>query len=138
MGKRLVKWSTYSIAFALLPLGISILVRALAEQPHELTSNAAELLFFALMVNATALGDSHDLSQIPEPDLTIRVFRSSLLLGAITSAILYGVNVSSSLSASTKSSFPLRLFIVSLVLAVLSFILATAAEILLSRVEDTK
>ena len=58
MSNRLVRWFTYNLGFALLPLCSGLLLRALADtRTRDLSPLSSELLFFSLMVSATALGD---------------------------------------------------------------------------------
>lgn len=123
--------------FALLPLGAGLLLRALAGKfTTETLANSPEILFFSLMVSATALGD---LSELAEPlgwDLTIRVLRSALFLGAMFSAILYGSFLYDRVIGPGSEGFRLRLLQVSAWLAVVFFTVSTIAEILLARIES--
>ncbi len=139
MGDRLVRWFTYNVVFALLPLGAALLLRALAGKlTTEAVANSPEILFFALMVSATAMGD---LSEIAAPlgwDLTFRILGSALLIGAVFSSILYGSLLYDSVIGPGSAAFRSRLLTVSIVLAVVLFIVCALVEILLGRIEVKK
>nr|MDQ3831115.1 hypothetical protein [Candidatus Tectomicrobia bacterium] len=88
---RLVRWCVYNLLFALLPLGIVTLILYLyGNLTLQEMANSSEILFFTLMVNATALGDLNESDIAGHRTLSL-LFKSVLLLGAMFSAILYGV-----------------------------------------------
>lgn len=137
MANRLVRWFTYNVTFALLPLACSLLLRALAGKLNiEDVAKSPEVLFFSLIVCATALGD---LSEVAKPigrDITLKIFRSVLLFGAVFSAILYGSLLYDTAIGPGSAAFRSRLLTVSVLMAVAFFILSTVVEAILGKIED--
>lgn len=140
MGKRLVRWFTYNVIFALLPLGTMLLLRALAGKlTVAAVAESPEILFFALMINATAVGDLTEITtHLGGWDLTFRIFGSALLLGAVCSAILYGCLVYDSVVGPGSATFRAQLLSVSIWLAIVFFVLSTIVEALIGRIEGKK
>ncbi|MEL6931001.1 MAG: hypothetical protein AAFO95_20600, partial [Cyanobacteria bacterium J06600_6] len=86
LAKKLIRWLTYNTLFALLPLAISILLRTLTGKLSiETLTNSPDILFFALMISSTALGDMNEVADIIGWDATFSLLSSALTLGAITS-----------------------------------------------------
>ena len=135
LGKRLVRWFTYNLGFALLPLVAAVTLRVLnGTLTTQAVSNSSEILFFALMVSATAMGDISEVTVPVGWDLRFRVFWSCLLLGGIWSAILYGGLLYDSIIGPGSPSFRSRLLVLSIIVAVLLFLVSTIVEILLGRI----
>ncbi|MCA9123866.1 MAG: hypothetical protein H6821_01010 [Planctomycetaceae bacterium] len=136
MGKRLIRWLTYSVVFALLPLVSSVLLRYFSNQlTIDSMTRSPEVLFFSLMLNATALGDLADIARPKKQhELTVSLFRSALLIGAVFSGILYGSLLFGTVVGNVKAEFLQRLFTVSVVIALASFVMALVSEVFLSRV----
>ncbi|MEG3874089.1 MULTISPECIES: hypothetical protein [unclassified Microcoleus] len=137
LAKRLTRWLTYNTIFALLPLGVSILLHSLAGKLSLQTfSNSPEVLFFALTISATAMGDISETITPIGWDLTFTILSSALLLGAVTSAILYGGLVyDTTLVINSPSGFREKLLSFSIGLALIMFILGTLAEVLIGKIE---
>jgi glucan phosphoethanolaminetransferase (alkaline phosphatase superfamily) len=131
----LARWLFYNVIFALIPISIAVSFRALGNKlSWNSISASPEFLFFAIMLNATALGDLSEISQALHGELTYRVLHSAILLCAIVSAIFYGCLVYEDTFQSGPLVFQERLLIVSLFLDGVSFVLTTAAEVLLARI----
>src|SRR3954447_15799089 len=91
MASRLVRWFTFTVLFALLPLGVTVLLGKLTGTfTIRVLQDSPEILFFALMICATSLGDIQALRSAVGNDLPLLALWSALLLGAVFSAILYG------------------------------------------------
>lgn len=140
LAKRLVRWFTYNCLFALLPLITALVLHALADKlTIDAVASSPEILFFALMVSATAMGD---LSEIATPlggwDITFRILGSALLLGAVWSAILYGSLLYDSVIGPGSVAFRSRLLIVAVGLAAVLFVLSTLVEMLIGKIEGKK
>jgi hypothetical protein len=132
---RLVRWFTYNLGFALLPLASGLLLRELADRSNQDASLlSSEVLFFSLMVSATALGDLADVSPHISGGWTLTLCRSALLLGAILSAILYGSFLYDTLLSTGLPEFRSRVFTFSRWLASVLFVLSTLVEVLLARI----
>ena len=140
MSKRIIRWFTFNVIFALLPLVVLLLLRFFAGKlTAEDMAGSPEILFFALMLSATAMGDLSEVVPGVGWNPTFGVLGSSLMIGAVFSAILYGSLLSSFLFETTFGAhaelFRSRLFIVSVSLAVLLLAVSTTTEILLGRIE---
>ncbi len=133
---RLNRWFTFAVAFALLPFATSLLFRRLA---GVLTTDAVqqspELLFFSLMICASALGDLHELTSVVGKDSVMRVLSSALLLGAAFAGILYGGFVYAGLPNQASGTFQRNLFQLSLMLAPTSLFVGTVVQIMIARTE---
>ena len=136
LAKRLVRWLLYNTIFALLPLGLSVLLRALAGKLSiEALTSSPDILFFALMISATAMGDMSETAAPLGWDITFTILGSALLLGAVTSAILYGSLLYDSIVIPGSADFRERLLWVSIGLGVIMFILGTVVEVLIGKIE---
>ena len=135
MGKRLVNWFTFNVAFALVPLGALLALHALnATLTLETVADSPEVLFFSMIVSATALGDLQNMSTHPTKwDLVYRILWGVLMLGAVLSAILYGFLLYDTVVAPDLSAFRSNLLRVSLALAVVYGVLSTLVEALIGR-----
>ncbi len=139
MGNRLVRWFTYSVVFALIPIVSSVVFRFFAGKLSvDTISRSPELLFFSLMINATALGDLSDVIQRRQKDLTVGLFRSAVLIGAISSAILYGGFVLETVTQAVGQSFARSVFATSIFLGIASFALGVVVQIFLGRIKQKR
>jgi hypothetical protein len=125
---RLTKWFTYAILFALLPFGISWGLRLL----HGVTSidwmyRSPEVLFFCVMLCATALGDINEVSSKAPPTRKLKVARIFLLLFGFVSATLYGALALDTLEGPGHAVFQRNLFWSSVVFATVLAGIATVA-----------
>lgn len=135
MARRIVNWLIYNVLFALFPLGAVVALHALHDTlTIQTVADSPEILFFCIMVSATALGD---LSNVPtKPAKWDWVFQSAwgvLFLGAIGSALLYAFLLYDNTVTPGPSVFRIRLLNLSLVLAVVYGILGTAIEVWIGR-----
>jgi hypothetical protein len=137
LAQRLTRWLTYNTIFALLPLIISILLHFLTGKLSLQTfSNSPEILFFALTISATALGDISETITLIGGDLTFTILSSALLLGVVASAILYGCLIyDTTIVINSPSGFRKNLLNFSIGLAVVMFILGTLVEVLIGKIE---
>lgn len=136
MVKRLVRWFTFNVVFALFPLVTALLFRDLAGRlTADDVAKSPEILFFALMVSATALGDLFEIFPSIGWDALLGIMGAILLLGAVFSAILYGGLLYNSMVETGAESFRARLLGYSMFLAVGMLAVSTATEVLLGRIE---
>jgi NO-binding membrane sensor protein with MHYT domain len=139
VASRLVRWFTFTVLFALLPLGVTILLRKLTGTfTIRALEDSPEILFFALMICATSLGDMQALRTAVGKDLPLLVLWSALLLGSVFSAILYGSLAYDKLVTGGTEAFQQNLLSVSVLVAVIFFVLALIVQILLSRIEKAE
>lgn len=139
MSERLIRWCTYNLFFALLPLGASLSIHALlGSLTLENISKTPEILFFMLMANATVLGDVTEKAALLESrsSTTYHAFRSTFLLGSVVSAMFYGILIYDSILDVRPENFHINLFRASIVIAIASFFLSTAVEVMIGRLED--
>lgn len=137
MGKRMIRWITYNLAFALLPLLAAVTMQMLnGTLTTQFVANSPELLFFALMVSATAMGDISEITTAIGEDIRIRISWSCLFFGAVWSAILYGALLYDSIIGPNSASFQQRLLTLSIFVATLLFIVSTFVEVILARTID--
>jgi hypothetical protein len=137
MGNRLVRWFTFTVGFALLPLTVSILLNYLRGSEILATlQRSPELLFFCLMVCATALGDITESSVAVGRDIVLRILSSALLLGAVVSAILYGSFLNEQMAVAGSAAFQRRLFTLAALMSLLFLGLGTVVQVLLARIEE--
>lgn len=139
MRKRLIRWITYNFAFALLPLVVASIMHSLnGTLTTQFFANSPEILFFALMVSATALGDLSEVRVSIGKDLLLQVSSSCLLLGTVVSAILYGALLHDSIVGPNSVSFQGNLLNLAIIVAVMSFVASTTVEVLLGRIIDAE
>lgn len=136
MAKRLVRWFTFNVVFALFPLATALLFRNLAGKlTTDDIAKSPEILFFALMVSATALGDLFELFPSIGWDALLSTMGAILLIGAMFSAILYGGLLYNSMVEAGAEAFRSRLLTYSVILAIALFAVSTATEVMLGRIE---
>lgn len=144
MSKHIIRWLTYDVAFALIPLVCMLFWRyTLRKFTFEEIAKSPELLFFSLMVCATALVDLADIKRIEgTKDRFLEVFRSSLMLGAIMTAILFGalqfadVLELSKLDPTTSKLFYPAIWYASVACSTAAFVLALSVQVFVSKVEE--
>jgi hypothetical protein len=88
---RLLKWLEYNVILALTPLVVGTLARSWSATPPPGPSHVPpELLFFALAISATTLGDLREVTAEGAWSIFLRLFSVILSTGALLSAVLYG------------------------------------------------
>jgi hypothetical protein len=136
VAKRLVRWVAFNVVFALFPLITALLFRHLAGKlTADDIAKSPEILFFALMLSATALGDLFELFPTIGWDTLLAAMGAILLIGAVFSAILYGGLLYNSMVEAGGESFRSRLLMYSALLAIGLFAVSTATEVMLGRIE---
>ena len=139
VAKRLVRWFTFTVLFALLPVGVTALLRYLtASLSIRALEDSPEILFFSLMICATALGDLQEVRSAVGRDVPLSVLSSALLLGAAVSAILYGSLAYDKIITGGTPLFQKNLLAVSLAVAGTFFVLALLVQILVAKIEEAR
>jgi len=137
MGKRLVKWFTFTVLFAFIPLFSSILIRYLTGRlSFPSHSDTQEFIFFSLMICSTSIGDLLDFLPQKEWNLLIRITWSTLLFCIIMSALMYGSWVYENTLSLGPAVFKDNLLSVSVFLAGSLFILTLAIQIFIGKAEQ--
>lgn len=135
---RLNRWFTFAVAFALLPFGTSILFRSLAGVlTMDAVQQSPELLFFSLMICASALGDLNEFTAVVGKDGVMRLLSSALLIGAAFAGILYGGFVYAALPGQASATFQRNLFHLSLILAPAALFIGTVVQVMIAKTEAT-
>jgi hypothetical protein len=123
------------VIFALFPLGVSLFFRNLTDTlTTDTLADSPEILFFALMVSATAMGDLIDLVVPLKMDAYLMFLSLGLLLGIIISAILFGVLEYDRLVNPSSVQFRSRLLPFSVGLAIALGVFSTIVEVFLARI----
>jgi hypothetical protein len=141
---RLLRWCFFSVAFALLPLALAVfmpyLVLGERADPHRLVRGSPEMLFFCLMISATALGDLFEVSRGRWRALVYGL-GVVLLLTAVLSAILYGSflhDILMSADGRGRLDFQTRMFRLSTALAYAAAVAAGLAQCLIGAMERVR
>ena len=139
MYTRLIRWFFFNLLFALTPLTFVLVIRLLLGQLSlkAMEDNLSEILFFSLMVSVTALNDLDDIVKSFNNDALLSGIRLFLTLGAAWSAMLYGVFIFDSVTNLNIIGFRTRLMYVAISVAIILFVVSTAAEFFISRVVNT-
>lgn len=132
MADRMTKWFIFTILFAFIPITISLLFAYLSDIPRNTYDFVGEILFFTIMVSSTSLNDIIVLNKAVE-DFILTIFIGFFILLVLSASILYGSILYGQMNNITSELFNTRVFSISLTLAVLSGILGTIIQILLSR-----
>lgn len=140
---RLLRWCFFSVAFALLPLGLSVFMPYLVlgdhADAHRLVRGSPEVLFFCIMICATSLGEMFE-----HPRLRLRPllygFGVVLLLMTVLSATLYGSflhDILMSRDGRGDPAFQGRTFVLSTILAYVAAGAAGVVQCILGYIEGT-
>jgi hypothetical protein len=122
----------------LIPLAASVAIRWLtAKLTWNEIASSPEILFFTLVVCASAMGDLSESTALIGRTVTASALYSAFLLGLISSAILYGCLLYDGIAGPGSVGFRLQLLRMSVVLAAVFFLVSTIAEIYLGRNEAT-
>jgi uncharacterized membrane protein len=132
---RLIRFLTYNLFFALLPLIISIVLRLLRNIVVPGGAYASELLFFGIMISATVMGDMTDEIKLIGGDAKFELMRSIMMYGAVFSAILYGSYFYDSISPNGNSIFQSNVSTLSIFLAIMLFSAGTSIELLIVKIQ---
>ena len=135
LATRLIRWFTFNVSFALIPLVCALFLRHMINGlTWQDVADSPEILFFALIISSTALGDISDMRKQVGNDLKFQIFWSALLLGAIFSAILYGSFLYDKLAAHQSRAFRDNLMKVSILLSASLLACSTLVESLIGRI----
>ena len=136
MAQRLLRWVGFSLIFALVPLMTVLVVRWLADKLsiQALQENLSEVLFFALTLSVTSIGD---LAKVRPPG-AVGLLLNGLLwfFGAATiaSSILYGFFHFDLLVVTNLPTLPHRLMWLSLGIAGVVCLASIVTQVFLAKV----
>jgi hypothetical protein len=130
----LIRFLVYNLVGALLPLIISWTVRHLANILPSSGVYAPELLFFAIMISATAIGDITDEARVIGTSWLFQLLRGTLLFGAIGAATVYGMYQYDSIIGPGNTAFRGNITNFTLTIGIVLFFVSLLAEILVSKI----
>jgi hypothetical protein len=107
-----------------------------APEGHRL--NPSEVLFFSFMVSAIALGDVFELVADSGWRISLAIFFSTLLFGAVWSIVLYAMNVFQGFSSKPQGvESASNLLLYSEVLAGVFLLVGTIVQVVFGKAEGT-
>ena len=138
MKKRLIRWFFIILPFALIPFAIGIFLRLIAgEFTLGNIASSPEILFFTLMVCATALSDRNEIDQISKSQTVFQLLGSALIIGAVFSAILYGILLYNNIFEHDAVGFQSPSFFwFEIVFAIIFLVIGTVTEVIIGQIED--
>jgi hypothetical protein len=129
-GPNTTRWFTFAVAFALMPLVTTCILRYLKDAfTWNEVARSPDVLFFSVMICATALGDIVDAKARFEAYQPWPPTVALLSIGAVLTAVLYGALVFDTLDANGMTLSHLKLLQVSAALACACLALGTAVQI---------
>lgn len=134
MANRLVKWGLFTILFAFIPIAISLLLTYLTGSSKNLCDYNTEVLFFTIMISSTSLSNIIGLNSKVK-DFILTIFIGFFILLVLCSSIIYGSLLYGEMTKFATSLFKERIFYISGILALISGVLGTVIQVMLSRTE---
>ena len=130
---HMIRFVMYNLVGALLPLLISWTVRRIGDVLDPPGAYAPELLFFAVMISATALGDLTDEKELGGQPV-FQLMKGTLLFGAIVVAAIFGVHQYDIILGPGNLTFRTNITSYALLLAIALFVTSMVAEMLIARI----
>lgn len=131
---HMIRFLMYNFVGALLPLAISYVIRQVADIPALPGVYAPELLFFAIMISATALGDITDEAKMVGKAPVFQLIRGALLFGSLGVASIYGMNQFDSIVGPGNINFRNNITNLTLICALTLFVTSLLAETLIAKI----
>jgi len=129
---HLIRFFSYNVLGALLPVGISLFIHLIGKKQPSLDKYTSDLLFFAIVIGATTLGDITDERKVVQNNPLVQVVKANLLWGTIVVGIIYGLFLYGVIIGPENSDVRSSLSVISLVLAIGLFFAGFFAEIMLA------
>lgn len=134
--KRLIRWFVVNVLFALTPLIASLVIHWCADKlPISGWAIVPEIVFFSVMISVTAFTDILEISEVIGWDVFLTFTGLALLVGAVWSAVMYGVFVYGHVLTMPTPTFQYRFLYCAKSVAVVLFALSVAVEVFISRVK---
>ena len=134
MTNRIIKWIIFTVLFAFIPISVSLLLTYLTGSIKTMSDYNAEVLFFTIMISSKSLSDVVELNRRVK-DFVLTLFVGFFVLLVLSSSIMYGSLLYGDIDQNVPSLLKERVFLVSGVLAIISGLLGTTIQVLLSRTE---
>lgn len=129
---HLIRFVGFNICISLIPLGASWVVRGLAEIDPPPGVYAPELLFLAVSVSATALGDITDEKYTQGIKWLFDLLKATLLLGVIASAMFWGFYQYDTVIGSDNINVRNNITFFSSLIAILMVVISLITEVIIA------
>jgi hypothetical protein len=127
----LVRFFELNVLFALVPLIMAAIARWAGNVQAPLAVYAPELLFFGLMISASALADISDKTKLFGNSVTLQLLSVSLRYCAVITAVTFGMYQYYAIIAPPNLVFGGNIGVIAFTLAIAQFIAGLFAEILI-------
>lgn len=134
MAAHLIRFLIYNFFGALLPLFISLFIRHISNITHRPGVYTPELLFFSIMISATALGDITDEIKLYKKT-SFQIIKGVLIYGSIGAAIIFGMFQYDAIVGPGNIPFRENITKSSLVISVILFLTSFSAEFLIAKIK---
>ncbi len=132
LSSYLIRFIGFNVGFALLPLAASVAVRILAEITPPAGAYAQELLFFAVSVSATALGDLTDERFAGGVRWLFDLLKVVLIISVAVAALLFGFYQYEAIIGPGNANIRNNITPLSIWMAFLTLMVSLTAEILIA------
>jgi len=129
MANRIIKWFLFTVLFAFIPMGIGCLILFMTDMRLDTYNFNGEILFFIIMLCATSLCDMIELNKTIS-NVALTSFIALFVLLVIFSAGIYTVLLYCQLTENIIFFTQDKTFLVSAIMAILSFVAGTIIQIL--------
>lgn len=104
-------------------------------------ASSPEILFFILMISATAWGDLNETTKPIARDFILGFIKTSLFIGTVVPAFFYGGFIITLLYDDSPlgielSTFRTKLFPLSIAAALIFLIVSTAVQVMIGKIEN--
>ncbi len=130
----MIRFLEYNLAFAFMPAIFSITLHLIGNVAPAPGAYAPELLFFAIMIAATALGDITDETRLIGNEGLLQFLKAVLLLGAVGSALVFGWYQYDSILGPGNATFRANITGLTFWIALFALVASVSTEILISRI----
>ncbi len=134
MAAYLIRFLMYNFVGALLPLLISLFIRHISNIIPHPGVYTPELLFFSIMISATALGDVTDEIKL-YGNKAFQLTKGLLLFGSIGAAGIFGMFQYDAIVGPGNVPFRENITKYSLIIAVFLFLVSFMAEFLVAKIK---
>lgn len=140
MGERLLKWLFFSVGLTFIQVLLSIVLCFLLNLEIEMNNYISELLFMAVTLSATSLGDVFALNQKGVKGIPITLLFLVLIFLILSSSAIYNFSImKDALSDALKNSInDKKLFELTLWMCGLSAFFGVICQIYLEHVENSR
>ncbi len=135
LAAHLIRFLMYNFVGALFPAFISFLLHTVANVPAPSGTYAPELLFFAIMISFTALGDITDETRVSGDSPFFQLIKGILSFGAFTAAVFLGAYQLNVIAGLGSTSFRDNITTWTLIIATFLFLPSFATEFFIAKIK---